>query len=268
MKGDRANTTKPQRRCAFCPNEAITLTREHLWSAWIGDLVKSKAYNFRLYTEAGTVKTWKQKQLDQSARVVCGDCNNGWMSELEAEVKTGFRDVIIYGSALSLLPSALTLLAAFSFKCAVIADQIRPPDDAFFYTSHTRNRFRTTRRIPDGVQMWLGAFAGKYRSSGRFEGHYLSTGTTFTPFDHVQFHVFTYLAGHLVLQVVAPKWADVRRSGLPLPVISQERIWDTSAVQFWPLNGQPISFPPRHYLSPATIDRFVNRFVGIATGTF
>ena len=245
--------------CPFCPNQGSKMTREHLVSAWIDELFKSSGYNVRRYDETGLVKKWRKAKLDEKAFAACGECNNGWMSDIEAEMKAAFSDVIRAGVKVSLLPRGLALLAAFAFKCAVVADHMNPADGTLFYTTHTRHIFRESLQIPDGVQMWLFAFRGRYAHSGIFHGYYLKPRPESSPFHNLNFHIFTFLTGRLGFQVASPKWLDVRRSGQKLPLLCPEDIWGTAAVRFWPLDGLPVSFPPRHYLSDDSLEAFANR---------
>lgn len=251
--------------CAFCPNQATKLTREHLFGDWMGELFNSSGYNFKRYTEAGLVKKWRRPKLDEKSAVVCRECNNHWMSDLEGEVKAAFSEVIRAGVKVSLLPRGLALLAAFAFKCAVIADHMSPADGTLFYTSRTRHKFRASFQIPDGIQMWLWAFRGVYAYSGVFNSYYLKPRPVSGTLDGLNFHVFTFLAGHLGFQLVSPKWMDVRRSGQKLPLLCPGGLWDTAAVRFWPLDGHPVSFPPRHCLSNNSLEAFINRLQGSVT---
>jgi hypothetical protein len=251
--------------CPFCPSQATKLTREHLVSAWIGELFNSSGYNLHRYTEAGLVKKWRKAKLDEKAFAACRECNNGWMGDIETEMKAAFSHIIRDGVKVSLLPSGLALLAAFAFKCAVVADYINPADGTLFYTSHTRHKFRASLQIPNGVQMWLWAFQRVYVNSGVFNSYYLKPRPVSGTLDDVNFHVFTFLAGCLGFQVVSSKWTDVRQSGQKPPLLCPESIWESAAVRFWPLDGLPVSFPPRHCLSNNSLEAFINRFQGSVT---
>ncbi len=128
------------RSCAFCPREANS--REHSWSAWIGDLFNSPGYNFsRFNIGTGGLKKWRLPTLDGKSRVVCRGCNNGWMSDLEARAKAAFSGMIRDGTEICLLSRGIALLAAFAFKCAVVADHGDARGGPFF-SSFDRYRFR------------------------------------------------------------------------------------------------------------------------------
>lgn len=72
--------------CAFCPATA-NITGEHLWSDWASRVLGPRKYNLHREMPDGRVLRWATKGLNEKAPVVCGDCNNGWMSDIEGELK-------------------------------------------------------------------------------------------------------------------------------------------------------------------------------------
>lgn len=72
-------------QCAFCENSK--LTREHIWSNWICQAIGPNGITRTIGMQDGSVKQIKEPVLSASTKVVCGACNNGWMSTLEAAAK-------------------------------------------------------------------------------------------------------------------------------------------------------------------------------------
>jgi hypothetical protein len=236
------------------------MTGEHIWSAWIGPLLNASSYNWR-YTDpkTGKIKLWKSKSLDQTAKVVCKACNEGWMSNLESESKATLSVMIRDGVQLSLLPRAVATFAAFAFKNAIIANYMNPHLEPFF-TPAVRHHFKSSLEIPNGIQMWLAMFSGTYAANGVFIGYTVAPNAPKdSPWHYVEFYVFTFVAGRLAFQVMAPRWTDFRLRGNPLPIIRLNEIWDTVAPQFWPSEGLPVSWPPLQDLSDDSIQAFTNR---------
>jgi hypothetical protein len=247
------------KQCAFCPN--TKLTGEHVWSSWIVELLEpvTKGFKFRYRdTDTGVVRHWHSSTMDQLTNQVCGPCSNGWMSDIESATKETFSGVIRDGAQLSMLPRGSVALAEFAFKCAVIANYMSPYGAPFFST-HIRHTFKESRRIPDGVEMWIAAFQGAHRYSGRFVAYYATSHDPMGKFD-LQFFIFTFVVGHLAFQLAAPKWEKLHRAGPKFPKILPDAIWDTATFQFWPIDGFPVSWPPRHYLDDEGLDAFTNRF--------
>ena len=159
------------RQCAFCSNDASS--GEHLWSDWIGRLFTSSGYNVRHRNSSGNlVKLWRAPTTGVKTNFVCRECNNTWMSDIELNARATVGDIIRYGAQVSLLARGVSALADFAFKSTVIANHMNPLDNTPFFSPFERRRFRESRLIPNGVQMWIGAFAGKYSHSGVFESYY------------------------------------------------------------------------------------------------
>jgi len=201
-------------------------------------------------------RTWTQPTIDHKTKLVCKPCNEGWMSDLEGAAKATLSGIIQHGAPVSLLGRGVESLAAFAFKCAVVADHMnaRPP----FFSPHVRNRFREHLEIPDGIRMWIAAFQGISRASGRFNSYYALPNNKHV--GELDFFVFTYAAGHLAIQVVAPRWKRFHLYGGELPRVVADSLWDPAAIEFWPASGFPLPWPPSHYLDDETFLAFTDRF--------
>ena len=62
----------------------------------------------------------------------------------------------------------------------------------------------------------------------------------------LEFVTFTYVAGHLVIQLAASGWED-KLNSRPLPRVKSDGSFASAAVQFWPPDGFAVSCPPSHY---------------------
>ncbi len=259
--GKKQPRLEPAKSCAFCGADAVEMSGEHIFSAWIDKLFDSKGYNWR-YTDPDTreVSKWDQRKLNRRLKVVCAECNNGWMSRIENELaKPTLSDMIRDGSKQSLLPRGAVSLAIYGFKCAVVANHANLNGDPFFAPA-ARDRFQNSLALPQGVQMWIGAFQGIYKRSGMFTSYYLIPNSPAKPFCDLEFYVFTFLAGHLAFQILGSKWRVLSRKGQPLPVFTQDPEWDVAAIPFWPSDNQPIDWPPPAYLSNDSINEFIHRW--------
>lgn len=166
-----------------------------------------------------------------------------------------FSQAIRDGASQSILFRGACLLAAFAFEKAVVADYLHLKDEPFF-RSADRYQFRESLNIPDGIQIWLAAYAGR--------APYRLYSVRHSEFDlhsraNLDLLPFTYVAGHLVIQLVAIKWQD-KLSARPLPRVESDASFDSAAVQFWPPDGFPISWPPPQHFDDSTITTFAERF--------
>jgi hypothetical protein len=245
------------RQCAFCNSDASS--GEHLWSDWIGRLFTSSGYNFRhVNTDGNLSQRWQAPSLSTKAKVICRECNNTWMSTIESDAKSALAEMIRLAAPVSLLASGINALSAYAFKCAVIANHMSPASDGnLFFSPYDRRRFRESRQIPDGVQMWIAAFSGVHATSGIFKSSYM---TAKEPCKDIEFFTFTFGAGYLVFQVLASRWTNVHHGYKLLPHVEPDGYWNTAATQFWPRDGFPLQWPPTHILGDDMLAPFVQRF--------
>jgi hypothetical protein len=73
----------------------------------------------------GRVRQWAQAPFEQRVKVVCGDCNNGWMSALEWQAKP-FLTSMMLGRRQELRPRIQKLLAFWAVKTALVIDHLQP----------------------------------------------------------------------------------------------------------------------------------------------
>jgi hypothetical protein len=248
-------------RCAFCPDDAVEHGGEHIWDDWLNRSLKSTRHDFR-YTATDTEpREYTKKTLDEKLPVVCDPCNSRWMSQITNNVKHTFESAICEGKSLCILPTGTELLAAFLFmKAAVAATQVAQDDEPFF-TRAQRERLRISREAPElGIRMWVGAFDGKPLHSGRFNPAILSTQAP--QLRGVEYFTFTYLAGHLLLQLLATRWKHVYHRSRPIPpLLRPDPFWDQAVVQFWPpTNDMRLTWPPGKYFDDDGLQYFINRF--------
>ena len=247
------------KRCAFCPTEATKLSGEHIWDDWLNDELPTK--RFRVRQRKSTLEPFREYDacvLKEKLPVVCEKCNNTWMSDVTNRVKQSFAGMIISGAHVSLSRADTALLAAFAFMKSVVADHATPKPEPFF-TRAARESFRVSLAIPAGVQIWMAAFQGDYRYSGKCTTAILTPNAP-GPIDGIEFFTSTYVVGHLVLQTLALRWAHLHQLATSLPDITPGTDWNPATVQLWPDSSFPISWPPPKYLGENIIQRFIDRF--------
>jgi hypothetical protein len=243
--------------CAFCQREA-NRSGEHLWSAWIGKLFpNADAYQFRRTTAAGEESEWKLLRLDLKAHVVCKHCNETWMSDIEGTVKPLLPPMIRDGTPTLLRSEQSKPLAQFAFKSAIVASHI-DRDKQPFFSERIRTSFRLSREIPRGVQMWIASFSKDGFHHGIFSSYYVRPA--FGPLVGSEFNAFTHAAGHLVIQVLTPRWFQRQRRHESLPILAPNSAWRLAVARFWPNQGARIVWPPKLDLSDESLKRFKDRW--------
>jgi len=249
-----------QRKCAFCPAEAVEQGGEHVWDDWINKALPHTHYFARKrYSLESPIIEYNADRLNEKLPVVCRRCNNGWMSKLSLKVKDRFSRTMLDGDPFSLGISDAAILAAFTFMKAVVVDHNSPDDYERFFTTAARERFGTSLILPPLLKLWFAAYRGKARMSTRANLSIVSTGTP-SPIRGMEFLSFSYLIGQLTLQLLAPRWKDIENRGKPLLSLNPNVQWEEAATPFWPHNGTTLPWPPPKIFADETIQLFIDRF--------
>jgi hypothetical protein len=258
------------KKCAFCPQDAVEHGGEHIWDNWQNESFPVIKGRIRYTHTSGKSREYDTYKADEKLPVVCHDCNTRWMSQITKMVKVGFESAIVHGSPLCILPSGIVLLAAFTFMKAAVAASDLAQDDEAFFTRAQRESLRTSLAVPEvGVRMWIGTFKGQALYSRRFVPAILSSEAP--QLRGVEYFTFTYLTGHLLLQLLAGRFKYVHNRGRGLlPMLRPDAYWDQACIQFWPpTNISGITWPPPKYFEDQGLKDFINRFklpVTVPTG--
>jgi len=194
--------------------------------------------------------------LHEKLRVVCEKCNSGWMSGLTARVKERFSETVINGAPFSLSPRDAALLASFTFMKAAVKDYCYRSKP--FFTVDARKKLRLSHTIPPLARFWFAAFQGTSRYSFKSNFNLIDADSP-GPLFGMEFFCYTYIFGQLVLQLLAPRWKDIRDWPRPLVVLDPHTYWQQGAVKFWPYPGE-LHWPPEKYLGDSVIEQFIYRF--------
>jgi hypothetical protein len=242
------------KECAFCSSPATS--KEHIWSNWMGPLFpgdkhfQNSAADFQKGLEISSNNTWNSPKLNWKAKVVCGNCNNGWMSDLENNLAKPAMKDLISGKWLDFPINQLRAnqIASFAFKTSVILDHLADGRPRFF-SSAARRVFRSSLRIPDNIMMW---FAGYLPSGG---GGVFSNYYALAAPHKIELYVCSFRAGHFAFQVVA---FNMPRSIAAVPT---QTAFNDLAVPFWPKIIQDFTWPPATVLyTLKEFEEFANRW--------
>ncbi len=219
--------------CIFCDNNSGS--REHLWPKWIHERKDFGPLKMRRCKSNFVVIP----HPEVTVKTVCGICNNGWMSDLEAE------NIPIIGNMLQDITLPLDeaqqqTVGAWAMKTAMMTDSTKgrlAPNR--FYKREECISMRLSRKIPAQTLIWM----------GRIEGmHLADIGTDFTLADPDKNRIAmgsadTIVAGHFVTQVVT---VHVEKDGVEISAISCKMgDWDESLIQIWPIKKPTVHWPPK-----------------------
>ena len=177
---------KPSKKCIFCGNGK--LTREHIWPDWAAQelpdwpkAVQAKYVVQGKYERQMGAPVLRKRQggvKNIRIRVVCGPCNNGWMSRLEEGLKPLLLK-LIRGEPTELSVEDLVDLTRWATLKAMVAEQDSHSEPV--YQTQERLAFFEHRTVPEGTRVWLfdcgvGVWASHYvrraaaLASARVEG--------------------------------------------------------------------------------------------------
>jgi hypothetical protein len=233
-------------RCAFCERER-TLTQEHLWSDWLRDVVVDNEPGPHVIAQGDEIeRIWDAQMFDHTVRCVCAECNNGWMSELEADVKPILTPLVL-NHRTSLDRDDQVLLATWGVKTALVYQArnrvTRMPAEHFRYLYEHRHP-------PRDVVVSLAAYAG--RRYPVFAGHHIKTlKVQAGSGDPVETRMYfsTVSVGHAVFHVFG--------HGLRNVVGLRPKNWKEKYISvIWPDIEEPLPWPPVDQLTDEQLRRF------------
>jgi hypothetical protein len=155
-------TPKPPtgRFCIFCGSK-IDITAEHVWPEWL------RQY---LPTEGVAVPSWERENGRTGARFnqrptpsgmpeevirrVCADCNNGWMADLESEMKPIFLQLYLL-TTMTITPEMQEVIARWAFKTTAVYEWVRP--GTVTISQDKREAFHETGELPPGTNVNISA---------------------------------------------------------------------------------------------------------------
>jgi len=219
--------------CIFCDNNSGS--KEHLWPKWIHERKDFGPLNFQL----GGSEKKVIPDPEIKVKTVCGVCNNGWMSKLEAEniptIGSMLQDI-----AIPLDEAQQKSVAAWTAKTAMVSDSMKgraAPNK--FYSRDETVKMRLNRDIPPRTLIWIGRINGM---------HLGDFGTDFALFSPEKERigmgsVSTIVAGHFVTQVVTVhiEKANIEISNLPCKMGN----WNDMLAQIWPIQAPTAQWPPK-----------------------
>jgi hypothetical protein len=236
--------SKPRKLCIFCGRPGVT--KEHVWADWLDRYLPSGEVNHERFS--GTIyrthtvsEVRKHSGSSQSGRVrvVCRECNNGWMSRLQSDVKP-ILVPLLKGERISLHKKAQATLAVWIAMFAVVAEhQSKTPRKVAITAAH-RRYLMDNRTVPSDWKIWIGYYESK--SWPRVYVHNtLPVSSESTIVHHTEdgfplpnTQTTTFVIGTLYVHVLSTALRGA---------INRQRIKLPGVVQLWPFKASPIGWP-------------------------
>lgn len=195
--------SKDGRRCVFCGGGG-KLTREHVWPRWLESVLgTSRPHPVHVFLREGRPwrRPWTAPDFSITARVVCRDCNGGWMSALESAAKPLLTPMIEASQRVALTPQGQRVVGAWSLKTAMMmqqaegADQSIPPRDYGWVYKHGEP--------PIGVQVLLGQFVPE-ESQIRYDHQPIASEDLVDGTRRTEGYGIMLGVGHLLVHINSP----------------------------------------------------------------
>lgn len=225
-----------KKTCIFCARRANS--DEDVIPKWIPRLLR-KQERERVPMRTSRFGHEPHDQLAgesiQKVGSVCSQCNNGWMSRLEEDVKPILKPMIL-GSPVTLTASQQERITTWMTKCALMYESMATGE--VFYNGLDRHHFMTTSSPLAATSVWLGQYTGGIRviADYRLLSRQQNSGGSVTIL------VLTLVLGKLALQLTTARGTQVIPQ-IELPTMVLEDTKDL-LVQLWPVNLLGVQWPP------------------------
>jgi hypothetical protein len=245
------------RACMFCGGRPTT--REHVYPRWIRDALPIASARYRTSDAEGN-PLWEQRTFDIEAKVVCADCNTGWMSDLEAETKPLLANPMMYGSDLAMSATQQRTIALWAMKTAFVLEAYRKsgvfdhlPEWQARWMPRTRTRGESADP-PPGISVVMFGRQLVLTSEDGIEHFAVSRSVGIAlrePPHDSKGYVSTFVVGHVGFQIFG---VDLQVGGTPNVQYAPWVLERTTPL--WPPSGRPTMWPPSLVMSTEEAIRF------------
>ncbi|MGI0134791.1 MAG: hypothetical protein ACREBW_07540, partial [Candidatus Micrarchaeaceae archaeon] len=221
------------RKCLFCSN--ISTSHEHYFPKWIFRLTTSTPpYLLTL----GGLRAMPVHRGSAKTKQVCGDCNSGWMSALEAAASKLIGS-LSQDIAMWLNVEDQSIIARWSVKTSMVLEAL----DRKAYAKHghaqgQREAIRLGASLPANTQIWLGRYTrtGLGAFGDRFDLNVPKIPVVCNG------RIASFIIGHMLIQVVS---LNVPREyeGVNITLKTRTGPWGQSLIQIWPSRTK-LYWPP------------------------
>ena len=225
------------RTCMFCQEQASS--REDIWPQWLTKLFPLSDAS-RMEAERGGQKlsTWQKKTPQLLlARCVCGNCNSGWMSKLEVEMKPIVESIL--DEQLRFLDvSSQAVIAVWAIKTAMALEALYP-ERMFFYSENERQNIRAVSAIPERTSIWIAKCVNQPNIYSAGKDLRTAPGD-----NEAKAYVTTMAFCSLAIQVAFIRALANLPKEIPITYDSREGPWDKTLLQVWPIIPYSQQWPP------------------------
>jgi hypothetical protein len=253
-----------QRACIFCEraNPLVTITKEHLFSRWVDDILTPELLGPDRTYERTTVgsdgiprtKTWTTEVIAAiEAAVVCGHCedgcNEGWMSGLDGQVKHLLKPMML-GQPRTLSPGEQLIIATWAAMKSMVLEYVWGAEQIIVLPQAARSYVFRQQQPPESMQIRIAAVESHGRPALIFRRVYQLRPNVPSSLALPGFaSCSTLVLGCFVVQTYGS--SIVSPAGSP-------HLHGGNYFAINPSTGQDISWPPPELLDDDGLDQFAH----------
>jgi hypothetical protein len=252
--------SKPRRVCIFCGGGP--LTHEHIWPAWMLPylpklgVVNHETLSETIFPKHSMIDIKKRSGEPQSGqlRIVCQECNNGWMSVLQSEAKPILLP-LIQGESLVLHRKAQSTLSAWNSMFVMVAEfMIDRSGTTIGVLEADRRWLKENGAAPKNWKIWIGKYVRQ-----KWKGYWVHNTVPILGEDDVPRR--TDLGVDLpntqsTTAVLGQLYVHALSSAVRSVVRKQSMVREDLGVLplIWPIKRSPLSWPPPRSLTDQEAD--------------
>ncbi len=149
-----------RRACIFCGGNGMS--KEHIWARWMKPYLPKNAPPFSHLKvqvhpthETRTERKENRSTYSGTVKLVCEQCNNGWMSALQSATKP-ILIPLMDGVKTALTRKEQSILSSWVSMFVMVAEFQQP--DGVAIPDETRRLFKKTQLAPDNWSIWVGIY--------------------------------------------------------------------------------------------------------------
>ena len=194
----------------------------------------------------------KRDEFGIVSRGPCTQCNNGWMSRLEAVAKP-ILVPLMKGVASNLTPEQQTTISAWFLKTCMMFEVYDDTNPEYF-EANTRKALRDALAIPAQTTIFLARYVG----TNEIRVHEMPVDLAFGPLESAAWS-YGYSATIAIKQLAFQIFSFRTPENLRLKAIEIPQFWSDATIQIWP-TGSSVQWPPGLALDDEAFDLLANRW--------
>lgn len=271
LRSDRTIRKTPG-RCIFC--DGLGMSKQHVWPKWLSSNIAkphlasneerksvTRLRHGKLTSTSGLRKL-DGSTMSRKVRVVCRQCNNGWMSRIEEISKPTILRLVNGGDQILNRSEMLAVASWITLFCLCLEWL----DSSMLVSENIeRKNFAATKTPPENWKIWIAPYAGgQWEGSFRRTAMYLlprqTSPSDIPPAMSPNTQTVTFSVGGMAAHVVSTKLCPSPLNAISFPGL----------LQIWPPTNQKatgaLHDPDLDLLSQALVQHWEPRIDSSAAG--